>query len=291
MLTNELGLPQPFVDAATSDYMPTEGRYSVTRTLGGTCEAVLLRRHNDELEGDVADQVWAILGSAVHQILQNAKETDDQIKENWISVDVGDGYTISGIFDLYDDSTGTVTDYKTCTCWKVIFGDTEDWRLQTLSYCWMLRELGFDAHRGEIVAIVKDHNKREAAKRDDYPRHPVVKYEWEFTDEDMEFIGERIRQWFKAVRIQEQRPDDMLMPCKPKHRWHKDDKWAVKKKGVKRAVRVYDSEDEANKRASDENEMAGKDNMFYVEFREGEDTKCKSYCSVTEFCPYGRKFN
>lgn len=288
MITNELGLPQPFVDAATSDYTPTEGRYSVTRTLGGTCEAVLLKRHNDELDGDVADFLWAVFGSAVHQILQNAKETDDQIKENWLSVDMGDGYTLSGIFDLYDDSTGTVTDYKTASAWKVIFGETDDWRLQTLTYCWMLRKTGFDAHRGEIVAMIKDHNKREAMKRDDYPKHPVVKYEWEFTDEDFAAIEERVALWFKSVRVQEGRADDDLMPCKPKHRWHKDDKWAVMEKGKKRALRVLDSLDAAVEWL-EAHGMSTDDGKHSIEFREGEDTKCQSYCSVAQWCPYGRK--
>lgn len=290
MITNELGLPQPFVDAATSDYTPTEGRYSVTRTLGGTCEAVLLRRHNDELDGDVADYLWAIFGSAVHQILENAKETDDQIKENKLFVDMGDGYTLSGIFDLYDDATGTVTDYKTTSCWKVIFGETEDWRLQTLTYCWMLRKTGFDAHRGEIVALIKDHSKREAAKRDDYPKHPVVKYEWDFTDDDFAFIEDRLQKWFGAVRIQEGRPDDELTPCKPNHRWHKDDKWAVMRKGQKRAVKLFDNCGDAEKFAEWlKDQPSNKGKALYIEFRQGEDTKCKSYCSVADFCPYGRR--
>ena len=55
ILTNKLNLPQPFVDAATNDHEYTEGRYSVTELLGGTCEAILKRRHSDELTDDVAD--------------------------------------------------------------------------------------------------------------------------------------------------------------------------------------------------------------------------------------------
>lgn len=57
ILTNKLNLPQPFVDAATNDHEYTEGRYSVTELLGGTCEAILKRRHSDELTDDVADRV------------------------------------------------------------------------------------------------------------------------------------------------------------------------------------------------------------------------------------------
>lgn len=58
MITNKLNLPQPFVDAATSDHRYTVGRYSVTEVLGGTCEAILKRRHENEIEDDVADRVY-----------------------------------------------------------------------------------------------------------------------------------------------------------------------------------------------------------------------------------------
>jgi len=57
MLTNSMGLPQPFVDAATSSHKYTPKRYSVSDVLGGTCEAVLKRRHAGEGEEDVADRV------------------------------------------------------------------------------------------------------------------------------------------------------------------------------------------------------------------------------------------
>lgn len=61
-LTNELNLPQPFVDAATSDYQYTDKRYSVTSVLKGTREAILQRRHSEEIETDVSEMVWAIFG-------------------------------------------------------------------------------------------------------------------------------------------------------------------------------------------------------------------------------------
>ena len=57
MITNSLNLPQPFVDAATSKHEYRPKRYSVTDLLGGTCEAVLKRRHQCEGDEDVADRV------------------------------------------------------------------------------------------------------------------------------------------------------------------------------------------------------------------------------------------
>lgn len=293
MITNELNLPQPFVDAATSHHEYKPNRYSVTEVLGGTCEAVLKRRHAGEGEEDVADSVWRIFGTAVHKVLQEAEATESQLQENWLSVEI-EGlfpkYELSGVFDLYDDSTGTVTDYKTCSVWKLQVGDFDDWRRQTLMYCWMLQQAGFDAWNGEVVAIMRDHSVRKAKTERDYPKHPVMRISWHFSDKDMREIEERIYDWFHFAHMQEYRPDDELEPCSPEGRWHKPDKWAVKKKGRKTAVRVYESEKDARIRAMEENKKADSNDLYYVEFREGEDTRCQSYCSVAQFCPYGRKF-
>lgn len=288
MITNKLNLPQPFVDAATSSHMYKPNRYSVTEVLGGTCEAILKRRHQGEQDEDVADRVWAIFGTAVHKVLQEAEATDTQLQENWLSVPIkGTKYELSGIFDLYDDSTKTVTDWKTCATWKVIFGDFGDWRKQTLMYCWMLRQLEIDASRGEIVAIMRDHNQRKAKTENDYPKHPVYRIGWDFTDDDFADIEDEIQYWFARVANQETVESERLLPCSPDQRWHKPDKWAVMKDGRKRAVRVFEDEEDAVELL---NRLKETDKGHHIEFRRGEDTKCESYCPVAEFCPYGRKF-
>lgn len=284
MITNKLGLPQPFVDAATSDHEYKPNRYSVTEVLGGTCEAILKRRHQGEGDEDVSDRVWAIFGTAVHKVLQEAEATESQLQENWLSVPVeGTNYEMSGIFDLYDDSTKTVTDWKTCSVWKVTFGEFDDWRKQTLMYCWMLRQLGIDASRGEIVAIMRDHNKRKAMTEKDYPEHPVYRIGWDFTDKDFADIEDEIWYWFAEVSHEETVDDDLLEPCNPAQRWHKPDKWAVVKNGRKKATRVLDSEGAAEG-YMDQLEEGG----YHIEFRRGEDTRCQSYCSVASWCPYGK---
>jgi hypothetical protein len=151
----------------------------------------------------------------------------------------------------------------------------------------MLRSQGFNARRGEIVALIRDHNQRKAKTEKDYPKHPVFKIEWDFRESDFEQMQLDVISWFSQIMDEEELPDSELEPCSPEQRWHKDDKWAVKKKGVKRAVRVYSSKQDAYQRAAGENREA-KGEPFYVEERRGEDTKCESYCSVAEFCPYWR---
>lgn len=283
IITNELNLPAPFVDAATSDYKYTPKRYSVTSVLKGVREAILQRRHDDEIEQDAADMVWAIFGSAVHSILENSQETAEQLKENWFSVDMGDGYELSGIFDLYDDATGTVTDYKTATAWKVVFGEFDDWKRQTLCYVWMLRAIGFDAKRGEIVAMLKDHSKTKAKADHTYPQHPVYRIGWDFSEQEIAECGEWLRGRFEEIKRAEVLPDDELPMCTEEERWHKADKWAVMKEGRKSAVKLYDSEEEAQERVEEEGDK------FYVEHRPGDDSKCRDYCSACAFCSHYRE--
>lgn len=284
MLTNKLNLPQPFVDAATSDHRYKPNRYSVTEVLGGTCEAILKRRHSGEADEDVADRFWAIWGTAVHKVLEEAQATDTQLQEQWFSVPIErTPYEMSGIFDLYDDETGTVTDWKTTSCWTVIFGNFEKWRDQCLLYCWMLRKHGFDARRGEIVALLRDHSIRKARTDSDYPQHPVFRIGWDFDGEDFMRAEAHVGAWFAEVEHEETLEDEFLEPCSPEQRWHKPDKWAVMKDGRKRAVRVFENEEQAVELL---NRLKETDKGHHMEFREGEDTKCDSYCSVADFCPY-----
>lgn len=283
-ITNKLGLPTPFVDAVSREYQYKPKQYSVTSLLKGICQVMLERRHADEIEQDVSEMVWMIFGTSVHSILENGQESAQQLKENKIVVDVGE-YKLSGIFDLYDAETGTVTDYKTGTTWKVIFDDWDDYRKQLLMYAYMLRCIGFDCNRGEIVMMLKDHSKTKAKTDSSYPQKPVYIKKFEFSEKDFVEIEAYIKDRFTAIRLAEGLPDDELQPCTPEERWHKGDKWAVKKQGRKTALKVCDSEREAAAYI----EERGLDDKHYIEFREGTDSRCVDYCTAAPFCPYYRE--
>lgn len=285
-VTNCLGLPQPIVDAATSDHEYTPKRYSVTQMLKGPREAILARRHADEIVNDVADMAWTVLGSSMHLILERAQETDTQLKENYITADMPNGYTLSGIFDLYDDATGTVTDYKSATVWKAVYGEWDDYREQLLSYVWMLRQIGFDARRGEIVALLKDHSKAKAKFESNYPRHPWCVIGWDFEDWELEDFGERIAAKFREIERCEALPDDELPLCTAAERWATDEKWAVYKDGNKKATRLFGDEGEVERYCAQLAEDTGR--KCHVEHRPGEDKKCLGYCDCRPFCNYGR---
>lgn len=281
IITNKLNLPQAFVEMAKSDFTAEPKTYRVTSLLKGVRETILEKRHADEIKQDVSNMIWLLFGTAVHGILENQQEQGHEIKESRISIDIGE-YKLSGQFDLYDSKAKKITDYKTCSAWKVVFGDYTDWKRQLLIYAYMMRQIGFEVNSGEIVAIMKDHSKRDAKYKADYPKLPVKVIKFDFTLEDFVEIEQWLKNKFDEIRRCEALPDDELPLCTLEERYNSGDKYAVMKKGRKKALRVLGGMEEAEEWMKDN----GGD---YIETRPGEDKKCADYCSACEFCNYYRE--
>ena len=278
IITNKLRLPQQLVNMAKRDYKFEPNEYRVTQLLKGIRETILERRHYHEIEQDVSDMIWLLFGTAVHSIIEHHKEADHEFKEERIKIRIGN-YILSGKFDLYNAETKTITDYKTCSIWKVVNGDYEDWRRQLLIYAYMLQSIGFPVEKAEIIALMKDHSKSQAKIKADYPKQPVKKITFTFTEKDFAEIESWLHQRFEEIAKAEKLPDDELPLCTPEERFNSGDKFAVMKKGRKTALRVLDSYEKAEEWM----EYNGGD---YIEVRKGEDKKCQDYCSACEFCNY-----
>lgn len=280
-ITNINNLPTPFVSAVSQEYTFEPNEYRVTSLLKGIRETLLERRHSDEVEQDVSDMLWLVLGTAVHGVMENAQEADCEIKEERLKVDFN-GYVLSGQFDLYNGETETITDYKTASVWKIMFSNYEDWQRQLLIYGYMLRKIGFNVKKGEIVAMLKDHNKRDSKFKEGYPKFPVQKVTFNFNEADFEETKEWLRQKFADIEYCEGLKDDDLPICTPEERYNSGDKYAVMKKGRKTALRVLGSKEEAE-------EWLTSNGGDFIEERPGEDKKCVDYCKVAPFCSYAKE--
>lgn len=276
-ITNKFDLPKAFVEMARSDEELAENEYRVTSLLKGVRETILERRHAGEIEQDVSDMVWLLFGSAVHGILESQQEGETEFKETRIKQKVGD-YVLSGKFDLYDADQKTITDYKTASVWKIIFGDFDDWKKQLMIYGWLLKKVGFEVEKGQIVAFLKDHSKREAKLKPDYPQLPVQKIEFSFSEKDFEEIENWINEKFAEIAYCEKLEDYELPVCSPEERYNSGDKFAVMKNGRKKALRVFETKEMAESYLEREGD--------YIVTRPGEDKKCADYCRANEFCNY-----
>ena len=281
-VTNKFNLPDPIVQAVQKNYKPTPNRYGVTSLLKGSTQTVLERRFNDDITVDASENIWAIFGTAVHKILEQA-DSENMLKEYRIEVPAGDDVsTISGVVDLYDLNTDTVIDYKTGSVWKVITNDWEDYRKQIALYAWMLNQKGYPCKRGQIVLFMKDHSKAKAKRERDYPELPVYVKNFVFTSEELQQAHREALERILEIRCLMDTPTDLLPPCDPESRWYTGTKYAVMDGNKKKALRVLDSAEEAEEWMKEHNKGTR------VDVRPGEDKRCQDYCNVADFCPFWR---
>jgi len=277
-ITNKLGLPKAFVEMAKSDFTSNPKTFRVTSLLKGIRETILEKRHSEKIEQDVSDMIWLLFGTAVHGILEKQQEEGHEIKESRISAEFGE-YTLSGQFDLYNERDKKITDYKTCSVWKLIYGDFTDWKRQLLIYAYMMRKIGFEVNSGEIVALIKDHSKRDAKFKPEYPKLPVQVIKFDFIEQDFLDIEYWLLQMFARIQYCEGLTDDDLPLCTPEERFNSGDKFAIMKTGRKTAMRVLDAKEDAEQWMKDNGGNS-------IEIRPGEDKKCLDYCSACEFCSH-----
>jgi len=279
-ITNRMNLPEALVKAVSVSRHNKPGHLSATTLLNGTKQILLTDRHWDTLEDDVADRFWAIIGTAVHNILEH--EGKNEFAEEFMLHEV-DGVTVTGRIDNFNMAEGTVTDYKTNSVWKIKFRDFSDWKRQGMIYAWLLIKNGFKVKTCRFVSLIKDHSKRDAKRDSSYPQKPIYVYEFDVTPEGLAEIESFVKTKIAEYKLRREMPDDEIPPCTPEERWEKPAKYAVKKEGRKTAIRVTDTLKEAEKLAAD----LGKGH--YVEIRPGESVRCNEYCVCSNHCNFWRE--
>ncbi len=277
-ITNIYNLPGQLVRFASSNVELKENEYRATSLLKGVKEIILEKRHGDSVSVDVSDMAYKFFGSAVHLLLENQTVEEGQQKEQRIEIKVGD-YILSGRFDLYDQNKGLVVDYKTTSCSKFLRNDFEDYRKQLLIYAYMLKSLGFPVYKGEVVLFLKDFSKTKQLKNQEYPKHPIQKVEFSFSNNDFSFIERFIFNRFKDIDIYKYMPDDAIPECSMNFRFNEGVKFAVKTFGRRTPVKVFTTRTEAAR-------FIRENKGDYIEAIEGEDKKCRDYCAVRDFCSF-----
>lgn len=279
---------------------------------------LLRKRHHNELTSDVADEFWALLGSAVHHILEWGAESHQEAEER-IYTEI-DGWIISGMLDVQNnlvdgmDENGKerkeihIQDYKVTAAYNLLkenfnpeTGKAEpktEWVQQLNMQAYLVeKEKNIPVTSLEIVAIVRDWQRRLAQGDPFYPVAPVVRVPiplWT-TEKQEAYIRERIHSHRHAEMMTElSSGDDDLPECSPEERWENGTKWAVWKIGKiggrgKRPTRVASSEAEAqaivDNLTRDMGVAGGKKFTYEIEHRPGKPSRCVgNFCSVSEWC-------
>lgn len=177
--TNVHDLPPSIVRAiAFSDYEKGDADISVTGLLKPGQIAYLEAEHEDELEEDITEATWRAYGTALHILMQRADEAagEDEdyvpalLTEERFSTEVL-GWKVSGQIDRLE-ADGTLEDFKSTSAWTLVYEPKgrKEWHQQLNLYALLLREHGYPVRQARIVALFKDHSKRDLVKDTRYPR-------------------------------------------------------------------------------------------------------------------------
>ncbi len=276
-----MNLPAALVKAAKAERHNKPGCVSATTLLKGVKEIVLIDRHWDELEDDVSNRIWLILGTAVHSIMESHGEGG--FVEKHLEHDTGIGMTVTGQVDYYDEEKGIVVDWKTCSATKVLTSHFDDWRMQGLVYAWLLAWNGFTVNKIQFVGMMKDWSRSRAMHDKGYPQSPVYVYEYDVVDEVIEATDRFVMDKVAAIVAANGLGDDDIPPCGESERWQSPTVYAVMKRGVARSKKNCTSREDAELRV----ELLG--DGHYVEVRPGVARKCQGYCICRKHCSFYRQ--
>ena len=269
IITNKYNLPESLLKAITWDLKPRTG-FSVTELINSPRVVQLTRRHWDEIEEDISERIWLLLGTAVHYILEKG-ELPDSLKEERLETEIY-GIRVSGKPDLWRNNT--ISDYKVTSVWSIIYepNGRTDWHSQLNLYRYLYWSNGFDTDKLEICAILRDWQERKVGENG-YPKIPIAMIDipiWSLLTTG-EYLDNRVKAHLKATALS----DDMLPECTPEEMWTKDTKYAIKKDGRKTALAVLDTLEETTTRLTE---------GCYIEKRLGENVRCERYCPARNWC-------
>jgi hypothetical protein len=269
-ITNRLGLPNAIVRAIQNDkYSPGDGDISVTSLIQPPQLKRLLRDHHPD--EDASDKIWALLGQAVHSILERHAEGHPDVEVEKRLYTMVEGWKVGGQFDEYERGVATLRDYKITTVYAA--DGKDEWTQQLNMLRLLCIENGRPVEKMEIVAIFRDWQKNKAAHDKEYPdsQVKVIPIEVWPLDRTRGFMEGRV------LLHQAQTP----RPCTDEERWTKPEKFAVMKVGRKAALKLFDSFNDAQAfidKSSDKK-------LLDIQHRPKTHTRCEGYCAAAPICP------
>jgi hypothetical protein len=295
---NKYGLPAPLVTALQDDSYdlknPPENVISLTTLIAPPKAKILEMRHDEEIEIDVAERLWLVLGTACHTIMEKATGVLHMAEMRWfmdvktheVFVTSGrpeqeswykkDAQYVSGKIDLYSPDEEKLTDYKITSVWSWIMEKAikpeHDAQLQVNGLA--MRILGHSVKVLSVMMMFRDWSRSKNADELPVPFKEVPTVSWTDT-EIFDYIQKRIEAHYSARKLK----DDEIPECTPQERWARPTVYAMMKPGRKSSVKNFDK----NPTPAQMAEFPG----CKVEERPGMDVRCMDYCPVGKIaCSY-----
>lgn len=286
ILTNEFNIPEIIVRAMGESYPPQIGKVAVTALIDSPLIRYLKIKFWDKLTEDASSRLWALLGQSAHHIVQQGRSHTDKVEE-YLKIYVN-GMAVTGRSDILIGDE--LVDLKVTSVFSFLLGEKEAWNCQLNAYNYMFSLRGINIKSAKIWGILRDWQENKQYQNEDYPPIPFFEQPIELwpLDRARNYIESRVEKHKLADQFltSPARLSDLgCVPdigCTPYDRWVKPTTYAVKKKGVQKAVRVLANYDQAQKWMID-NGKTGKG--FSIETRPGSAVRCERFCICKDVCP------
>lgn len=270
-ITNNYNLPEPLYRAISSVYPPRLDRISVSQLIQPPLIRSLTMKHWNDLEEDASDRLWALLGQGIHYVLQGFTK-GEMLAEERLNATVY-GLEIRGRADLYLKES--VEDWKVVSVWSFGLGQKIEWERQLNVYAFLFRHAGFTVKKLRVHAILRDwmRSKIGSANYPPIPFHTQEVNVWT-PEEATKYVQDRVRLFQVTPQF----------PCNDSDKWMREGKLAVHKGDNKKALRLWDTEEEVQ-RFIKEYTAANPKVKLRIERRPAQYIRCESFCPVRKFCP------
>jgi len=279
--TNKHNLPPALFKALTTSSYSNPAMFSATELIRPVQMSVLIKRNDNKIEVDASDNLWMLLGTAIHETIEK-QEIDGHQSEVRLTHtffhNASQECSVGGQVDeiLPDDS---LTDWKCTSVYSFLMGDKPDWMAQMNIYAELARRNGLSPPKLTINAVLRDWSAMKAGMESNYPKIPFISTDipmWS-SEKATAYIHDRLDVYLKN----DKEGSESLSPCSTEEKWERPRKYAVMKKGGKRAIRLFDEEAEAHAHVHRLSEPKG---ALFVQLRGGEKVRCDRYCLAKTFC-------
>lgn len=280
------------------DYNDNPWHISATTLMRSVKSIILTKRHSDQAADiDLISRVPSTMGTAMHSLLEKAMDSTKVLRgvsklfsldhipkiimEKRSSATVGK-WTVSGKFDLCLDNQ--LIDLKTCSVWSDIFDSSrEDYILQGSIYRWLNPDLNLT----DMIQIEKwftDWQKKEAAKKREYPQHRVISkfYPLMSCAQTENWITSKLAQIEKHFDL----PENQIPACTPEELWETQTKYKVFK--TEKSTRAMNG-GVKNTRAEAEAFLASKNGNGVITTFPGQVKRC-NWCSAINVCDQAKAY-
>jgi len=278
-LTNKFDLPLPVCVAVANDsYDRGESDITVTELIKPPQIRWLEARH--PTVEDVSDRLWAMHGTVVHGALERAAVglPSFVIEQRFYNTFLvrGKAIKVGGKIDLYDPATLTLDDYKFTSVWGQ--DGKIEWEQQMNMLAYLVGVAGHEVETVRVVAMFRDWQMAKAKQGyADYPPNPIkiIPVRRWTEGETLAFFQQRLEEHYLV-------DGELPRECTSEERWATAPTFAVMKPGMKRAMRLFDTLEDAEKFRIEETTAKVKPQVVQrpIEYK-----RCQSYCRVCHVCP------